>query len=168
MESLIGLAGVVVGAIVAVTTTLLTARSARKTLNTQLKHTSAENRRALLVDAFAEYLECMETYNLLMLDVSDHVEGFAASHGAAESGEVLEWGDGPALSERDRALWDRWRVVLMRVRLLAPEDVADLADRLFGDYSNDMGDAWLNRPQTMRPQGVHPNHVIRAMQDAIG
>jgi hypothetical protein len=147
--------------------TLIQSRLNREMLKEQLAHASRENRRALLVDAFGEYLECMESYNLLQLEIGAYIEEWAETHTEGSRDEARRMGAGIELSTREAELWDRWRSALMRIRLLGSDDAADLTDRLFGQYSNDMGEQWDGIAPTYRPGSVGPNQVIQAMQAAL-
>lgn len=160
------LAGSLITGVIALISTSMSNSTQRKLLALQLEHAAMEGNRAERRIVYGEFIDCMERWNLLILDVATHVEKLPKRF----RNEPEKAPGGQALTDLQSKLWDRWREAFGRLHLLASAEVDDLAASIFRQYQLDMQSAWDGgRPDHRHSTGrVFPITLMVAMQRDVG
>lgn len=160
------LAGSLITGVIALIGTAISVKNQRKLLSLQLEHAVMEGNRAERRKIYGEFIDCMERWNLLVLDVSTHVETVPKKY----RDDPKKAPGGQVLTEIQDTLWDRWRETWGRLHLVASAKVEAMAGSIFSQYQQDMGRAWEGRvPDHGHSTGkVFPITLMAEMQRDVG
>jgi hypothetical protein len=115
-----------------------TVNAQKAALDAQLAHATLEAIRTERRAAFADCLDCLERYNLLVVTIDGELERLGELQANPDESEAADTQTRAidALVELERPLREEWRAALCRVSLLGSAEVEDAGYQLFAQWQS--------------------------------